>query len=421
MVVRMKTTLTFLLTGLFSCNAYADQVLVTIGESGRVTERQLESAMLAAPFASQFPVMDEDDQAYLRGDMLLRLARAEALYQEALTTGIQQQPVFQQEMNNFATTTLAQRYLYRLRQHITIPEAIEHQLEQRVTDHGDALTAARSAYIANRFTEAKRESLQILRAQADVKTFFDRLDEQPSKDTVLAKGNGVTIRYGDLITTTDGNIDRLRIEAKVDEWIALTLMARAAKQQGEDIDAQLADYRRDLAIRLLLAQQEKKWLPTEQTLIDYFQRHPELGYIPERRQIGQIVLKTREQAEQIHQRIIAGESLFELAGLYSIDPYGRQRKGDMGWLHAGSAAPEIEQALTDLPDDRVSKPIQTKKGWHLVIIVDRKPAEQRDFAAIKDRVSQKLVAEKMEGYLREVTQKYPLQWQIAEHVERKTL
>ncbi|WP_031432871.1 peptidylprolyl isomerase [Methylomarinum vadi] len=413
----MKKRLSYILLSAFLLPAQANQVLVTIGDSGRVTEQELEAAMLAAPFATQFPAMDEQDQAYLRGDMLLRLARAEALYQEAIASDIQQTPQFKQEIGNFSTTTLAQRYLYRLRRQITVPDDVDQLFKEEFSGNGDALTAARSAYLARRFSEAKQVALKSLREQANVRTHFERLNGQPSKDSLLAEGDALSIRYGDLFANNDREIELDAIEDEVNEWIDLMLMARTAQQQGENIAAQLAEYGHDLAIRLLLAQQEQNWIPDEQTLFDYFQRHPDIGYIPERRQIGQIVVATKQQAEQLRARIVAGESLFELAGSYSIDPYGRQRLGDMGWLSAGSAAPEIEQAIDGLPNDRVSEPIQTEKGWHLVMIVDRKPSVRKNFAAIKDRVRQKFVAEKMSEYLREVTKKYPLKWQIAERDE----
>ena len=82
-----KILFIILLSSLFASVTFANKVLVTIGKSGQVTGQQLETAMQAAPFATQFPSMDEQDQAYLRGDMLLRLARSEALYQEAISTG----------------------------------------------------------------------------------------------------------------------------------------------------------------------------------------------------------------------------------------------------------------------------------------------------------------------------------------------
>ncbi len=409
-----KYLTTFLLSASLCSTAMAETILVTIGQAGQVTDQQLEAAMKAAPFATQFPSLDEKDQAYLRGDMLLRLAQAEALYQEALTQKIPESDVFKQEMSNFKTSLLAQRYLLKLGKSIQVPDDIAQQLEQNTQNNSDALKAARSAYIAKRFNALKTEKLNALRQQANVKTYFDHLDNAQA-DTVLAEGKGFKIHYGDFVPNTAISVDNARIKQKVEQWIELILMAKAAQADGISLDNQLQDYAHNLAIRLLLAQQEQQWIPDEQVLLDYFQQHPKIGYIPERRQIGQIVLASQKQAEEIRQRIMNGESLFTLAGLYSVDPYGRQRSGDMGWLTEGSGSPEIEAALKQLKNDEISPIIKTKKGWHIITIVDRKPAEQKNYNAVKDRVKQKLLAEKMTAYLKQITEKHPLQWQIPQH------
>lgn len=413
----MKRTLfVYLIFSLFSTVTYADKVLVTIGKTGQVTEQQLESAMNAAPFSSQFPSMDEKDQAYLRGDMLLRLARAEALYQEAVAAGKNQSILFQQEMSNFKTALLAQRYLLNLRKQIQISENVEKKLASNMKGDSDALKAARSIYIAKHFVPLKEKSINKLIKQGNIQTHFERLNRTPTADTILAEGDDLNIKYGDLVPKQNQEvINKQRITDKVNEWVNLTLMAKAAVAQGENIDPQLQEYAHNLTIRLLLAEKEQQWIPDEKFLRDYFQTHPEIGYIPERRQIGQIVLATKQDAENIQTKINKGESLFELAGQYSIDPYGKQRSGDMGWLKEGSADKEIEEAIKDLKDNEVSGIVKTDKGWHLVTIVTRKPSERKNYAAIKDRVRQKLIAEKMTVYIQEVSSKHPLQWKIAEH------
>ncbi len=418
----MKQTLFIVLLLLSSFNniAFADKVLVTIGKSGQVTEQQLEAAMLAAPFATQFPSMDEDDQAYLRGDMLLRLARAEALYQESNAAGKKQTQLFAQEMGNFKTALLAQRYLNHLRQQFQIPEAVEQKFTEQTQGNFDALTAARSAYVAKHFSRLKKEKIAELIQQAGVKTYFSQLDDNPEPELILAEGQGVLIKYADLVSDKQNfKPEKQRIIDKVNEWLAMILSARAAVAEGINIAPQLKDYERNLAIRLLLAEQEQSWITDETVLRDFFQQNPDIGYIPERRQIGQIVLPSEAEAKAIREKIMAGESLFELAAQYSIDPYGRQRSGDMGWLTEGSGSEQIEQALKNLTDNEISDIVKTDKGWHLITIVNRKPSERKNFAAIKDRVRQKFIAEKMTDYLQQVTNKYPLQWHIDEHIKFK--
>ena len=416
-----KSLFTFLLFSLFYTLSYADKVLVTIGKHGQVTEQQLEAAMRAAPFATQFPSMDEKDQAYLRGDMLLRMARAEALYLEAIAAKKNQGIKFRQEMSNFKTALLAQRYVENLRQKIQIPDEVEQQFVTRFKGNSDALIAARSAYIAKHFTELKNDKIKQLIQQANTQTYFERLDKTPTAETILAVGDDLSIKYGDVVVKKNESvIDKQRIINKVNEWIELTVMATAAQTQGENVEPQLQEYAHHLTTRLLLAEKEQQWIPDEKVLHNYFQLHPNIAYIPERRQIGQIVLGSKQEAEAMHSRIIAGESLFRLAGEYSIDSYGRQRAGDMGWLKEGSAAKEIEEAIKDLPDNELSDIIKTDKGWHLVVIVNRKPSERKDYAAIKDRVRQKFIAEKMTAYLQEVMLKHPLNWEIDDYVETES-
>ena len=415
--ISLKVIFTLLISFLLTNPANADQVMVTIGKSGQVTQQQLEAAMSAAPFSSQFPAMDEKDQAYLRGDMLLRMARAEALYQEAVANGKDKSKIFEQEMGNFKTALLSQRYISLLRQKIQIPEELKQQLSTRFENNSDALKASQSAYIAKHFSSLKDKNINKLIEQANIKTYYQRLDTSPNTNTVLAEGNDLSIKYGDLVPEKNQTtIDNNQITKKVEEWIQLIVTAKAAVDQGVNVDSQLQEYSHNLTTRLLLAEKEKQWIPDENTLRDYFQTHPNIGYIPERRQIGQIVLATETEAITLRKRILSGESLFELAGQYSTDPYGRQRSGDMGWLKEGSAAKEIEDALKTLKDNELSEIIKTRKGWHLVTIVNRKPSERKNFAAIKDRVREKLIAEKMTDYLKVVTDKYPIEWHIENHI-----
>ena len=76
----------------------------------------------------------------------------------------------------------------------------------------------------------------------------------------------------------------------------------------------------------------------------------------------------------------------------------------------------MKRVLSILKIIKLSEIIKSDKGWHLVLIVNRKPSERKAYADIKDRVKQKFLAEKMTAYLQEVTSKHPLQWKIDEHI-----
>jgi peptidyl-prolyl cis-trans isomerase C len=147
-------------------------------------------------------------------------------------------------------------------------------------------------------------------------------------------------------------------------------------------------------------------------LRDYLKRNPDIAVIPERRHIGQIVLKTRAEAEQVRKRIEAGESLFNLAGELSIDPYGRRRNGDMGWIKAGTGLPALEKAVAGLKDNEISEIVETPKGFHIVTIIERRPGGVRSFEGIKDRIRQVIFGEKLANYVNTLGDKYKVQWNV---------
>ena len=399
-----------LINTLLSANSLADQVLVKIGDS-EITEAQLEKAMLAAPFATQFPAMDEKDQAYLRGDMLMRLLKSEALFQEAKQSGLDKDQAYIKDVDNFKMGLLAQRYLYTLRDKTQAPESLNQKLNN-IQDH-NTLSAARSAYTARQFKQLKGDAFSQLKTKYQVNIFLDQLEG----DAVLVKASDFVIKYNDLFQP-DGQqqpgIDE--ITKKVNDRLEIILFAREAENLGIEVNDQINDYSHHLLTQIFLENLLKQWLPNEQTLVDYFQRNPNLAYIPERRQIGQIVVAEKELAEQLRGRILAGESLFELAAEYTLDPYGKQHAGDMGWLKENSASPNIEKALKNLPDGKVSDVIETSKGFHLVMIVDRKPAEQKSFMAVKDRVKRAFIDEKMPPYLEQLMAKHHVRWQIEDTI-----
>ncbi len=387
------------------------QVLVSIGNT-EITESQLEKALKAAPFATQFPSMDEKDQAYLRGDMLMRLVHSEALFQEAKQTDLEKDQNYIQEINQFKAGLLAQRYLNNLHNTIEIPDTYEQQLSS-IRDV-NAIQAARSVYIAKQFKQLKQNALTKLKQKYQLQIFLNDLEEPLSDNDILAKGDGFVIRYRDIQSADIKLENKTAIYKSLEDWLETLLFSLQAKNIGIKVDRQIQDYSQHLLSQKLLERLEKQWIPEEATLIDYFQRHPELGYIPERRQIGQIVVAEKKLAEELRSRILAGESLFKLAEQYSIDPYGKQHSGDMGWLKENTGSPEIEKNLKNLPDGQVSEIIETPKGYHLIMIVNRKPAEQKSFADIKDRVRRALINEKMKPYLEQLLAKHKIQWQISD-------
>ena len=392
----------------------APEVLATVGRFS-VTSDQLEEAIASSPFTVQFATLDEDDQAALRGDLLKRLVKQRLLYLEAVRLDLGKTPEFQKELEAFRLSLLYRHYMDRLRERITIPPEELAVLKQAHEGDPDGLAAAKSAYVVDRYRAARLLTLQTLREKQGVRIHEERITSGLARDTSLLEGKGIRITYGDLL---EGKQDLP--EKPSPEWIRehlyeraeLLLIAGAAEAEGVDVGNRVASYREERLPALLLQQMEAQWIPGEEVLQEYFQAHPELGQVLERRHIGQLVLATRGEAQAMRQRILAGESLFVLAGKHSIDPYGRERNGDMGWVVEGSGMPEIERAIADLRDDEVSAVVETARGFHLVTILERKPGGQRPFDSVRDKIRQEVIAQASAPYFKELENRYKVEWKV---------
>lgn len=396
------------------------QVLVDVGD-GQVTASDLEQAIASSPFATQLNTLDEPEQAALRGDMLRRLVVAHLLTLEAQRVGLDRSAAFRRELEDHRASLLYRGFLDRLREDIVIPGDVLAGMRQRASGDHESLAAAEAAYRSERYGELRRKTLDELIQRYHVRRHDDRIAPGLSPDTVLLEGDGVRVRYGDL-AGADGlpeTFSAAWVRERLQDRVELALLSTAAEAQGLDVSARLDAYRAERLPAMLLEQKEREWVRDEQTLADYFAAHPALGEVSERRHVGQLVVADRELAESLRARILKGESLFALAGRYSIDPYGRAHDGDMGWMRAGVGASQLEQAVSKLKDGEVSAVIESPYGFHLVTVLERIPGSHQPFAAARDRVRQALLAERLKDYTRTLEQRFPVAWRVPDHKGRE--
>lgn len=84
-----------------------------------------------------------------------------------------------------------------------------------------------------------------------------------------------------------------------------------------------------------------------------------------------ILVNTKAEANLIKSKIDNGESFEALAKKYSKCPSG-QEGGNLGYFERGQMVPEFEDAAFDLPVGKVSEPVHTQFGWHLIKVYDKK-------------------------------------------------
>lgn len=84
-----------------------------------------------------------------------------------------------------------------------------------------------------------------------------------------------------------------------------------------------------------------------------------------------ILVDTKAEADSIKSKIDNGASFEAMAKKYSKCPSG-QDGGNLGYFERGQMVKEFEDAAFDLPVGKVSTPVRTQFGWHLIKVCDKK-------------------------------------------------
>jgi len=100
----------------------------------------------------------------------------------------------------------------------------------------------------------------------------------------------------------------------------------------------------------------------------------------------------RNRLAEFKRQIAAGTRRFEdLAREHSLDG-SATNGGDLGWASPGQYVPEFEQAMSALPLGGLSDPVNTRFGWHLIqvnerrsVALDTKQLREQARAALRER------------------------------------
>lgn len=78
-----------------------------------------------------------------------------------------------------------------------------------------------------------------------------------------------------------------------------------------------------------------------------------------------ILVKTREEAEQLKARLGKGEDFAKLARRYSTCPSGK-KEGDLGEFRRGQMAKAFDDVVFKKAELEIHGPVKTRFGFHLI-------------------------------------------------------
>ena len=120
-----------------------------------------------------------------------------------------------------------------------------------------------------------------------------------------------------------------------------------------------------------------------------------------------------KKAADLARRARASGADFEaLARANSEHAESAKRGGDLGWVGEGQVLPEVARALAKLKPGEVSDPVRSSQGWHVLKLIEERPASQRSLDEVRDALSTAMRAQRErdneQRYLDEMLAKTPI-------------
>jgi len=206
----------------------------------------------------------------------------------------------------------------------------------------------------------------------------------------------------------------------------VTFTADSFRTQVNATDAEVASYfdahKNDFRIpekrkiRYLLididAMRAKVVVPTADIEKEY-NNNVEQYTTPEQVRASHILLKTegkddaavKAKAEELLKQARGGADFAELARKNSEDEASAKNGGDLDYFGKGRMVPEFDAAVFAMQPGQISDLVKTQYGYHIIKLVDKKPATTRSLAEVRQQLTDQLAYQKAQAQAADLAQK----------------
>jgi peptidyl-prolyl cis-trans isomerase SurA len=113
----------------------------------------------------------------------------------------------------------------------------------------------------------------------------------------------------------------------------------------------------------------------------------------------------KQLAAELRQRVLSGADFAALARQYSEDIGSAMEGGELGWTNPGQLVAAFQRAMDTTNIGAMSEPFQTRYGWHVVLVEDRRKqdvTEEVRHNIARNYLHEKKYQEELDSWLRKI-------------------
>jgi len=187
------------------------------------------------------------------------------------------------------------------------------------------------------------------------------------------------------ITVTPAEISKVEDQYKAqypgDQWNQLLASRGLTEQDVQDL------IRRQIIIDKAVGGNMRI---SEKQIKDYFDKNHQQYDKPAEARARHILVPDLKTAEKVEADLKSGKDFAGEAKQYSTDPGSREKGGELGWFKKGAMVPSFDQYAFSAPVNKISPPVKSPFGYHIIQVEERKPAEKASLASTHDQIAQTL-------------------------------
>jgi peptidyl-prolyl cis-trans isomerase C len=234
-------------------------------------------------------------------------------------------------------------------------------------------------------------------------------------DAVVARVNGTKVFASDvdLAAQEQGFIDEgmslpktdARYRGVLDELIDQRLLALDAESQGLNGD-------RETKIRLAAARErilgnirvERHLRDTvnEASVRRMYEEQAKLAARGDEVRARHILVEEKAKADELLKKLEAGEDFAALAMTNSIDEGSAERGGDLGYFTQDMLNGRFTRPVFNAGKGERVGPIKSEFGWHIAEVLDRRPAPQPSFEALRPKIANFMTFDAIQDLLKDL-------------------